>query len=74
MALPHESPKHPLYPIAPDRIPKSFSNDDANAGRGIVHSAGHKIEQFRRKPPTVALDRFNIPACPKKNTPLPLPL
>ena len=58
----HHFTKHSLRPIAPDRIPESFADDNPNPTGRIIHFVRHEIENSRRDSPALALHRFDVPA------------
>ncbi|HSA60700.1 MAG TPA: hypothetical protein VLE03_00550 [Nitrospiraceae bacterium] len=60
--LSHKGPKDTLSPITPDRIPKSPADHDSHPARSIIHLVSQEVEQSRRDPTPMALNRLDIPA------------
>ena len=72
MCLPHQFTKDSFGPIAPDRIPKSLSDDNADATRGIVHLVRQEVEEGVRNSATLTFDDLNITIAAQKNAIPPL--
>jgi hypothetical protein len=62
--LPYQFAKYPLGAISPNRITEPFAHHDPDAAGRITHPIGQQIEQCRRHPSPMALDRLNVPAGP----------